>query len=84
MNSAPQSLNKRRKATREVTPTYWRQLIEVGVPIDAANTIAWAIARYDAARRLPNSYQQMLIKRYCPLICRAGLWRASLLLNAVA
>ncbi|MBW4652091.1 MAG: hypothetical protein KME20_03400 [Kaiparowitsia implicata GSE-PSE-MK54-09C] len=75
--------NPLRKPTREVTPTYWRQLIEVGVPIDAANLIAWAIARYDAARRLPNPQQKSLIAHYCPLICRAGLWRSQLLLTSV-
>ncbi|MGG6292894.1 hypothetical protein ACQ4M4_00605 [Leptolyngbya sp. AN02str] len=72
----------RHKSTREVTPTYWRQLIEAGIPIDAANAIAWAIARYDAARRIPNAYQKALINRYCPLVCRAGLWRSQLLLDA--
>jgi len=26
--------------TREIKPTYWRKLIEAGVPIDAADAIA--------------------------------------------
>lgn len=73
-----------RPATREITPTYWRRLIEAGVPIDAANAIAWAIARYDAAKRIPSAQQKALLCRYCPLICRAGLWRSHLLLESVA
>lgn len=70
-----------RPATREVTPTYWRRLIEAGIPIDAANAIAWAIARYDAAKRLPNAAQRHLLCQYCPLICRAGLWRSHLFME---
>lgn len=73
-----------RKPLREIAPTYWRQLIEAGVPIDAANAIAWAIARYDAARRIPNHQQKQLLQYYCPLICRAGLWRSHLLLESLA
>jgi len=73
-----------RKPLREIAPTYWRQLIEVGIPIDAANMIAWIIVRYDAARRLPNHEQVRLLQHYCPLICRAGLWRSHLLLDALA
>ncbi|MFQ3629678.1 MAG: hypothetical protein SNJ81_19160 [Cyanobacteriota bacterium] len=71
----------RRNLTREIKPTYWRKLIEAGVPIDAADAIAWAIARYDTARRLPPSSQQALIRRYCAFVCRAGLWRSQLLVN---
>ncbi|NJN86667.1 MAG: hypothetical protein HC881_10570 [Leptolyngbyaceae cyanobacterium SL_7_1] len=68
-----------RKTVREVTPVYWRKLIEVGVPIDAARIIAWAIARYDLGKRLPTAYQQGLIQRYCRFVCRAELWRVNLL-----
>lgn len=73
------SVEPKRNATREITPTYWRKLIEAGVPIDAANIIAWAIARYDTAKRLPQTEQRSLINHYCPSICRAGLWRSQLL-----
>lgn len=73
------STGPKRNATREITPTYWRKLIEAGVPIDAANIIAWAIARYDTAKRLPQTNQRDLINQYCPSICRAGLWRSQLL-----
>jgi hypothetical protein len=48
----------RRNLTREIKPPYWRKLIEAGVPIDAADAIAWAIARYDTARRLPPVYSK--------------------------
>ena len=70
----------KRKSIREVVPIYWRRLIEVGIPINAAKTIAWAIARYDAAHKIPSHTQQLLISRYCPFICRARLWRQDLLL----
>jgi len=73
-----------RNRTREMTPTYWRQLIEAGVPLETARVIAWIIARYDAAKRLPNAAQAALLFQYCPMICRAGLWRSSLLLAAMA
>lgn len=65
---------------REVVPVYWRKLIELGVPIDEAHDIAEAIARYDTAKKRPNRDQKELIKRYCPNICRAELWRSKLLL----
>jgi hypothetical protein len=64
---------------REVVPIYWRRLIEIGVPIDAAQTIAWAIVRYDAAQIAPTLQQQQLLRQYCRFICRAGLWRSQLL-----
>jgi hypothetical protein len=73
-----------RKPLREITPTYWRRLIEAGIPVDAANAIAWAIARYDAAHRKPSYRQKQLLHYYCPLICRAGLWRSHLLLASLA
>ncbi|GAB4442781.1 MAG: hypothetical protein D6742_19695 [Cyanobacteria bacterium J069] len=72
----------RRNLTREIKPTYWRKLVEAGVPIDAADAIAWAIARYDTARRRPPSSQQALIRQYCAFVCRAGLWRSQLLVNS--
>jgi len=72
----------RRNLTREIKPTYWRKLIEAGVPIDAADAIAWAIARYNTARRQPPSSQQALIRQYCAFVCRAGLWRSQLLVNS--
>jgi len=71
----------RRKMIREVAPVYWRRLIEVGVPIDSARIIAWAIARYDAATKLPEPAEKALIRRYCRYICRADLWSAGLLLE---
>jgi hypothetical protein len=64
---------------RELVPVYWRKLIEVGVPIDAAKAIAWAIVRFDAAQILPSHEQQQLLTQYCRFICRAGLWRSGLL-----
>lgn len=70
-------------SVREVTPVYWRQLIEVGVPIDVAQIIAWAIARYDIGRRLPEPQQLALIQHYCRYLCRANLWRSRLLLASI-
>jgi hypothetical protein len=60
---------------REIVPVYWRKLIELGVPINEAHDIAEAIAQ-----KRPNREQKELIKRYCPTICRAELWRSKLLL----
>ncbi|MEM9214669.1 MAG: hypothetical protein AAGD25_10015 [Cyanobacteria bacterium P01_F01_bin.150] len=68
-----------RRRVRRTRPVYWRQLVEVGVPIDVADVIAKAIAQYDAVRQTPNSYQQHLISEYCRYICRANLWRSQLL-----
>jgi len=65
---------------REIVPVYWRKLIELGVPINEAHDIAEAIAHYDAAKKRPSQEQKELIKRYCPTICRAELWRSKLLL----
>jgi hypothetical protein len=70
----------RKKSIREITPIYWRRLIEVGVPINAAQAIAWTIAKYDAGK-LPEANEQALLRQYCRFICRAELWRANLLLS---
>jgi hypothetical protein len=78
---APQRV--RRIAIREIVPIYWRRLIEVGVPINAAKVIAWAIARYDVVHKVPEPGQQVLISQYCRFICRAQLWRSDLLLAPV-
>jgi hypothetical protein len=71
----------RRKAigSREIMPIYWRRLIEMGVPINEAKVIAWAIVRYDVGKILPDLQQQQILKQYCRFICRAALWRAELL-----
>jgi hypothetical protein len=66
----------------EIKPVYWRRLIEVGVPVEAANVIAWAIAQYDVARKSPTAQQQALITYYCRFVCRAELWRRQLLLTS--
>ena len=79
-NPVPQT-EIQEKMTREIVPIYWRRLIEVGIPIDAAQMIAWAIARYDKAKKLPPHQQQRLIRQYCHFICRAELWRSGLLLD---
>lgn len=70
----------RRIAIREIVPIYWRKLIEVGVPINVAKSIAWAIVRYDVVHKVPTPMQQALISQYCRFICRAQLWRSDLLL----
>jgi hypothetical protein len=69
---------------RELMPIYWRKLIELGVPINEAKTVAWIIARYDVAKRLPNSRQRQIIHYYCRFVCRAELWRVQLLLDSPA
>jgi hypothetical protein len=65
--------------SREIMPIYWRRLIEMGVPIDEAKVIAWAIVRYDVGKILPNLQQQQILKQYCRFVCRAALWRSELL-----
>jgi hypothetical protein len=67
--------------TKQLMGTYWRKLIQAGVPKDDAKRIARAIAKYDVSRRPPRSYQRSLIQHYCPFVCRCGLWRSALLLN---
>ncbi|MGJ3252074.1 MAG: hypothetical protein ACFE0J_13220 [Elainellaceae cyanobacterium] len=69
-------------AIQETKSIYWRRLIEVGVPVEAANMIAWAIAYYDVAKELPTAQQRALISYYCRFICRAELWRRQLLLHS--
>ena len=61
---------------------YWQKLMRVGVPQGEARSIAAAIAKFDAANRLPNPDQKQLIVKYSPLICRAHLWRTDILLLA--
>jgi hypothetical protein len=73
---------RRRRSVREITPVYWRRLIETGMPLQTANVVAWAIARYDVGRKLPEPMECKLIKRYSRFICRAGLWRSQLLLQS--
>lgn len=68
-------------SARELMPIYWRKLIELGVPINEAKAIAWIVARYDVACKVPGPHQQLLVRQYCRFLCRAGLWRASLLLT---
>lgn len=62
-------------------PVYWRKLIEMGVPINEAKTVAWIIARYDIAKRLPTPKQRQILSHYCRFVCRAELWRVQLLLD---
>lgn len=74
---------RKRVGVRETVPIYWRRLIEVGVPIDDAKEIAWAIVRYDAAKVSPSATQQQLLRCHSRFICRARLWRSELLPTAL-
>lgn len=76
---SPKKSRAMTKPTREIFPVYWRKLIEVGVPIEAAKVIAWTIASYDRAQKTPPRHRQIIISHYCRFICRAELWRAGLL-----
>jgi hypothetical protein len=67
---------------KQLIVTYWRRLVGSGVPIDNARRIARAIAKYDVLDTLPTQQQQQLIRHYCPILCRTGLWRAQLLLHS--
>jgi hypothetical protein len=68
--------------TKQFMLRYWRQLIRTGVPIDDARRIARAVAKFDWMGLFPTLQQQVLIQYYCPAVCRAGLWRAELLLQS--
>lgn len=70
-----------RRRVRQTQPVYWRKLVEVGVPLHAADIISKAIAQYDAVRQVPSSQQKHLINEYCRFICRADLWRSQLLMS---
>lgn len=69
-------------ALKKIMFLYWRRLLKCGAPFDDSRRLARAIAKYDIAKLLPTAQQQQLITQYCPLVCRAGLWRADLLLSA--
>lgn len=60
---------------------YWRRLHRAGIPYQDAKRIARAVAKYDVMEMLPSARQQTLIGRYCPIVCRVGLWRRELLLT---
>lgn len=64
---------------RELALNYRHKLLKQGVPCNEAKRIARAIANYDTAQTQPSPGQQTLIQQYCPLICRASLWRPQLL-----
>jgi hypothetical protein len=65
---------------KRVMVVYWQRLIRVDVPAVEARRIARAIAKYDIMGMHPPVAYQALIRRYCPAVCRAGLWRVELLL----
>lgn len=70
--------------TKQFMLRYWRRLVRAGVPVDDARRIARAVAKFDLMELPPTVQQQALIQRYCPTVCRAGLWRAELLLQSRA
>lgn len=65
---------------RQLAHVYWKRLVKAGVPIDDAVMIAIAIARFDVVSKRPRAKYRNLIGRYCPMVCRAELWRPGLLL----
>lgn len=65
---------------KRVMVVYWQRLLRSNVPPDEARRIARAVAKYDIMGLHPPAYYQQLIHRYCPAVCRAGLWRVELLL----
>lgn len=69
---------------KRVMVVYWHRLTRVDVPTVEARRIARAIAKYDIMGIQPATYYQALIHRYCPAVCRAGLWRMELLLPDVS
>ncbi len=65
---------------RKLGLTYWQRLVQVGVPKEEAQAIATAIAKYDLLHRVPSLEQKQLISKFSRFLCRANLWRGSLLL----
>lgn len=61
---------------------YWRRLLRSDVPAKEARRIARAIAKFDLLDLPPTAQQRVLIQRYCPAVCRSGLWRCNLLLQS--
>lgn len=79
-------LKQSKQATRlakvqALIPAYWRKLIELGVPIDDAKPMAEAIAEYDVLGKIPDEFQQNLMRQYCRFLCRAELWRSQLFIS---
>lgn len=72
--------HQRNAALKQVGVQYWQRLCQAGIPAPEARQIAAAIAKYDLAQRPPKPDHACLIERYSALICRAQLWRRSLLL----
>lgn len=68
--------------TKQTMLQYWRRLAKAGIPKDDARRIARAIAKYDVSYTQPDNQQQQLIRYYCPIVCRCGLWRSALLLGS--
>ncbi|MBW4468491.1 MAG: hypothetical protein KME07_23950 [Pegethrix bostrychoides GSE-TBD4-15B] len=67
---------------KQLMAVYWRRLLKAGVTPDPARRLARLIAKYDAMRQLPTVQQQDLLRQHCPPICRSGLWRVEMLLQA--
>ncbi len=65
---------------KQVGSSYLQQLLHMGIPMEAARTIAVAIAKYDVAQCRPQDTQRQLISHYSAFVCRANLWRPGLLL----
>jgi len=68
--------------TRRLMLAYWRRLLKAGVSLDTARRLARTIAKYDVMQLLPTPQQQDILRQNCPVICRTGLWRAEMLLQA--
>jgi hypothetical protein len=71
-----------RLIARRLMLAYWRKLLKAGVALHTARRLARTIAKYDVMARLPTPQQQHLLRQHCPAICRSGLWRVEMLLQA--
>lgn len=83
-DTLPLPRHQRNAALKKMGVQYWQRLCRVGIPAPEARQIAAAIAKYDLAQRPPKPDHACLIQRYSALICRAELWRRSLLLPPAA
>lgn len=77
----PQTLDQCKQVLKikQMGSGYLQQLLTIGIPLEAARSIAVAIAKYDVAQCRPHDLQRQLICHYSAFVCRANLWRPGLL-----
>lgn len=71
---------------RQVAASYLFALSKAGIPYQDAEVIAWAIANFDKASKLPNLNQAKTLAQYRLAIKDAELWKPAFeeVINAIA